>query len=144
MNVKGTKKKNQVVKVNIFEQQEIISKAEVIMRNLKASTWHTISSTLSERILSYFHFPCSSSGSWILNSRMIASSTFGSFGSSITQYLPKPLSRLERSHICPADPRSAPAQTHDRTLHVPLMSSSYKILFFFPITFGTSIYTLRT
>ena len=35
MNVKGTKKKNQVVKVNIFEQQEIISKAEVIMRNLK-------------------------------------------------------------------------------------------------------------
>ena len=56
MNVKGTKKKNQVVKVNIFEQQEIISKAEVIMRNLKASTWHTISSTLSERILSYFHF----------------------------------------------------------------------------------------
>ena len=42
MNVKGTKKKNQVVKVNIFEQQEIISKAEVIMRNLKASTWHEL------------------------------------------------------------------------------------------------------
>ena len=36
MNVKGTKKKNKVVKVNIFEQQEIIAKAEVIMSNLKA------------------------------------------------------------------------------------------------------------
>ena len=42
MNVKGTKKKNQVVKVNIFEQQEIIAKAEVIMSNLKASTWHEL------------------------------------------------------------------------------------------------------
>ena len=42
MNVKGTKKKNQVVKVNIFEQQEIITKAEAIMRNLKASTWHEL------------------------------------------------------------------------------------------------------
>lgn len=37
MNVKGTKKKNQVV--NIFEQQEIIAKAEVIKGQLKASTW---------------------------------------------------------------------------------------------------------
>ena len=42
MNVKGTKKKNQVVKVNIFEQQEIITKAEAIMSNLKASTWHEL------------------------------------------------------------------------------------------------------
>ena len=109
MNVKGTKKKNQVVKVNIFEQQEIISKAEVIMRNLKASTWHTISSTLSERILSYFHFPCSSSGSWILNSRMIASSTFGSFGSSITSYLSKPLSRLEEITYLPCRSTISPS-----------------------------------
>ena len=42
MNVKGTKKKNQVVKVNIFEQQEIIAKAEEIMNNLKSSTWHEL------------------------------------------------------------------------------------------------------
>ena len=42
MNVNGTKKKNQVVKVNIFEQQEIITKAEAIMSNLKASTWHEL------------------------------------------------------------------------------------------------------
>ena len=40
MNVKGTKKKNQVV--NIFEQQEIIAKADVIKNNLKASTWHEL------------------------------------------------------------------------------------------------------
>ena len=40
MNVKGTKKKNQVV--NIFEQQEIIAKAEVIKGQLKASTWHEL------------------------------------------------------------------------------------------------------
>ena len=42
MNVKSTKKKNQVVTANIFEQQEIIAKAEVIMSNLKASTWHEL------------------------------------------------------------------------------------------------------
>lgn len=42
MNVKGTKKKNQVVTVNIFEQQEIIAKAEVIKRDLKASTWREL------------------------------------------------------------------------------------------------------
>ena len=42
MNVKGTKKKNQVVKVNIFEQQEIIAKAEEIKKTLKASTWHEL------------------------------------------------------------------------------------------------------
>ena len=28
MNIKGSKKKNQVLSVNIFEQQEIIAKAE--------------------------------------------------------------------------------------------------------------------
>ncbi|MDO4340207.1 MAG: hypothetical protein Q4C91_19315 [Eubacteriales bacterium] len=42
MNVKSTKKKNQVVTANIFEQQEIIAKAEVIMSNLRASTWHEL------------------------------------------------------------------------------------------------------
>ena len=42
MNVKGTKRKNQVVKENIFEQQEIIAKAEVIRSQLKASTWHEL------------------------------------------------------------------------------------------------------
>ncbi len=40
MNVKGTKRKNQVV--NIFEQQEMIAKAEEIRNNLKASTWHEL------------------------------------------------------------------------------------------------------
>lgn len=40
MNVKGTKRKNQVVTANIFEQQEIIAKAEAIKTELKASTWH--------------------------------------------------------------------------------------------------------
>lgn len=42
MNVKGTKKKNQVIAENIFEQQEMIAKAEVIKSNLKASTWHEL------------------------------------------------------------------------------------------------------
>lgn len=42
MNLKGAKKKNQVVKPNIFEQQEIIKKAEAIMNNLKSSTWHNL------------------------------------------------------------------------------------------------------
>lgn len=42
MNVKGTKKKNQGLSVNIFEQQEIIAKAEAIKTNLKASTWHEL------------------------------------------------------------------------------------------------------
>ena len=40
MNIKSTKKKNQVV--NIFEQQEIIAKAEVIKSQLKASTWREL------------------------------------------------------------------------------------------------------
>ncbi len=42
MNVNGRKKKNQVVTANIFEQQEIIAKAEEIKNNLKASTWHEL------------------------------------------------------------------------------------------------------
>ena len=42
MNVKATKKKNQVVKVNIFEQQELLKKAEVIKANLSASTWREL------------------------------------------------------------------------------------------------------
>ena len=40
MNVKGTKKKNQVV--NVMEQQERLKKAEVIRENLKASTWREL------------------------------------------------------------------------------------------------------
>ena len=42
MNIKGSKKKNQVLTVNIFEQQEIIAKAEAIKAELKASTWHEL------------------------------------------------------------------------------------------------------
>ena len=42
MNIKGTKKKNQVLSVNIFEQQEIIAKADAIKAGLKASTWHEL------------------------------------------------------------------------------------------------------
>lgn len=42
MNIKGKKKKNQVNTTNIFEQQEILIKAEAIKSNLKASTWHEL------------------------------------------------------------------------------------------------------
>jgi len=42
MNVKGTKKKNQVVTTNIFEQQEFLKKAEVVRENLTASTWREL------------------------------------------------------------------------------------------------------
>ena len=38
MNIKGPKKKNQVLSVNIFEQQDIIAKADAIKVGLKAST----------------------------------------------------------------------------------------------------------
>ena len=38
MNIKGTKKKNQVVTANIFEQQELLKKAEVIKENLGTLT----------------------------------------------------------------------------------------------------------
>ncbi|MDY6325096.1 MAG: IS110 family transposase, partial [Catonella sp.] len=41
MNNKPRKSKKQV-EVNIFEQQEIISKAEAIMSSLKASTWREL------------------------------------------------------------------------------------------------------
>ena len=42
MNIKGSKKKNQVLSLNIFEQQEIIAKAEAIKVELQASTWHEL------------------------------------------------------------------------------------------------------
>ena len=42
MNIKGKKKKNQVITANIFEQQEMLAKAEAIKSNLKASTWHEL------------------------------------------------------------------------------------------------------
>lgn len=42
MNFKGKKKKNQAITANIFEQQELLLKAEVIKTNLKASTWHEL------------------------------------------------------------------------------------------------------
>ena len=42
MNVKGTKKKNQAVTADIFEQQELLKKAEVIKENLTASTWREL------------------------------------------------------------------------------------------------------
>lgn len=40
MNIKGKRRKNQVV--NVFEQQEMIAKAEVIKNSLKAFTWHEL------------------------------------------------------------------------------------------------------
>ena len=40
MNIKGKRRKNQVV--NIFDQQEMITKAEVIKNSLKAFTWHEL------------------------------------------------------------------------------------------------------
>ena len=42
MNVKGKKKKNQVVTANIFEQQELLKKAEAIKEKLMASTWRNL------------------------------------------------------------------------------------------------------
>ena len=42
MNNNRKSKKNKAVTVNIFEQQEIISKAEVIKEGLNASTWHEL------------------------------------------------------------------------------------------------------
>ena len=42
MNVNGKRKKNQVVTANIFEQQELLKKAEVIRANLTASTWREL------------------------------------------------------------------------------------------------------
>ena len=42
MNSKSKQRKNQVAIVNIFEQQEIIRKAEEVKAGLKASTWHEL------------------------------------------------------------------------------------------------------
>jgi transposase len=42
MNIKGKGKKNQVIRANIFEQQEILTKVESIKSSLKASTWHEL------------------------------------------------------------------------------------------------------
>ena len=42
MNLNGTKKKNQVSNVNIFEQQELLKKIELVRENLTASTWHEL------------------------------------------------------------------------------------------------------
>ena len=42
MNLKGVKKKNQVAITNIFEEQEVLKKAEVIRKNLTAATWHEL------------------------------------------------------------------------------------------------------
>lgn len=42
MNVNGKKKKNQVVTANIFEQQQLLKKVEVIRENLTASTWREL------------------------------------------------------------------------------------------------------
>ena len=42
MNFKGKQKKNQVTMVNLFEQKELVAKAESIKSNLKASIWHEV------------------------------------------------------------------------------------------------------
>ena len=42
MNVNGKRKKNQVVTANIFEQQELLKKAEAIRESLTASTWREL------------------------------------------------------------------------------------------------------
>lgn len=42
MNVKRTKRKNQVTIANILEQQELLAKAKAVKSNLKASTWHEL------------------------------------------------------------------------------------------------------
>ena len=42
MNVKTTKKKNQVVTAKKFEQQELLKKAKMIKENLTASTWREL------------------------------------------------------------------------------------------------------
>ena len=47
MNIKGTRKKNQVVSTNIFEQQEMIAKMEAIRDNLQASAWHELKTQIA-------------------------------------------------------------------------------------------------
>ena len=49
MNVKGTKKKNQVkvqnLSENVLSNEEISKKIELIEKNLKASTWRDLETT---------------------------------------------------------------------------------------------------
>lgn len=42
MNIKSKKKKNQVITANIFDQQELLKKVEMIRKGLTASTWHEL------------------------------------------------------------------------------------------------------
>ena len=42
MNIKGKKRKNQVVTANIFDQEAILSKMEELKNSLKASTWQEL------------------------------------------------------------------------------------------------------
>ncbi len=42
MNIKSKQRRNQVTTANIFEQQELVAKAEAIKNDLKASTWHEL------------------------------------------------------------------------------------------------------
>lgn len=46
MNLKGAKKKNQVIKVNNFEEQKLLKKEEVVRKNLTASIWHEMESLI--------------------------------------------------------------------------------------------------
>lgn len=42
MNGKSKKAKNQVNQANIFEREELVKKADAIMQDLKAHTWHEL------------------------------------------------------------------------------------------------------
>lgn len=42
MNIQGNHRRNQATTVNIFEQQELVAKAEATKSNLKASTWREL------------------------------------------------------------------------------------------------------
>lgn len=56
MNLKGTRKKNQVSNVNIFEQQELLKKIEVVKENLTASTWRELENHRSGDAVPLFRF----------------------------------------------------------------------------------------
>lgn len=45
MNAKTKQRKNQVNSVNIFEQEELVKKADAIRRELQAHTWHDLETT---------------------------------------------------------------------------------------------------
>ena len=60
MNIKGSKKKNQVLSVNIFEQQGIIAKADAIKAGLKASTWHELETKCKNVLLCRAVYLCGS------------------------------------------------------------------------------------